>query len=631
VVLQQQQQQQQQHHRLTTIQYWKYPTKHSTGGFRFPCYKSRSVSWEDETFPVPRRFLGKWYHPSSPLRHVTFCQHPAQQQCERHPKTPWRQPVLITLRGGGGGEKSPKTKKSQVFLPLAQALLPYLEQEEEDCTAVDVADALKSLAVSQQTLKGLDGVAHEAYQRTHTKPDISLHVSGRAMRTVLRTQAVAVGLGACELCELVNCEDNNGEEKGGRIPMKGSSNLKKYLNGTLIDKEILFHNVITTKFKEQSLDVSVLVLYQPNYQGGAGVEHGHVFGEPPSRRCNGQLLVVLGTSDTTMDRVLHALSLPPQLVPLKTSQKQAASVQPMLYRAACQVLQKIDPILRPYNTSVVHIVGHSLAGGVATILATILEGHLDVMKQNKNSRKLKNKQSMQSDKTSTADHDMNNSKLTVGCGWARGRTSAVALGAPPTLSSNVPIDSLVTNIVYGDDWVSRATDASVQRLLMRLKPVLKRRKSILTKQAALFTDTLKLASQGLTAHAHGREGEECRLASTVGSQSYLLRPRRYENHVSIHEMGVSSGREAIRAAVLWQLSDILLSPSYAKHHTLASYIDGLDRVYIRGLDDDAQADTTSNINRLEQLDQRESEDEMNAVVPQEGILGNTSDKETEEE
>eukprot|EP00977_Amphora_coffeiformis_P029848 scaffold43062_cov206-Amphora_coffeaeformis.AAC.4 len=499
------------------------------------------------------------------------------------PNTPLTR--LLSCRGGASSER--KTKKKTVFRPLAQALLPYLLEQDgnkEDVTIEDVTNALEALASSQQTFKGLDGVAHEAYQRTHTKEDISLHVSGRAMRTVARTQAVAVGLGACELCELVAgaaAVDDN---------INSSDALALYQNGTLANKQILLREKITVKYQKKSLNVTVLVLYEPDYHGGAGVEHGSLFGEKPSKIYHGRLLVVLGTADTSIDDMLQVLGLPAQLVALQTTQQEAASVQPLLFRAASQVLQNMDSAVRPYNTSAIHIVGHSLAGGITTLLATMLEGHLAPNKgtatNRSRSKKKITKQSHGTKMTDETKEDASNTTTIFGAGWGRGRTSAVVLGAPPSVSANVPADTLVTSIVYGDDWVSRTTDTSLKRLLARVQPILKRRRSLLTKRVALFGDMVKLATQGLTAHAHGREGEECRLTSTTGSQAYLLRPRRYGNHVSIHEMGRSSGREAIRAAVLWQLSDILLSPSYAKHHTLDSYIHGLDRVHVRGLDDD---------------------------------------------
>ena len=51
----------------------------------------------------------------------------------------------------------------------------------------------------------------------------------------------------------------------------------------------------------------------------------------------------------------------------------------------------------------------------------------------------------------------------------------------------------------------------------------------------------------------------------------------------MHEVGgLKGGREALRAAVLWQLNDILLSKSFWKHHQLEEYIQGLDKVVLRG-------------------------------------------------
>jgi hypothetical protein len=50
---------------------------------------------------------------------------------------------------------------------------------------------------------------------------------------------------------------------------------------------------------------------------------------------------------------------------------------------------------------------------------------------------------------------------------------------------------------------------------------------------------------------------------------------------SMHEIGSSGGREALRAAVLWQLNDVLLSRSLWMHHSLDAYIHGLDRIQLR--------------------------------------------------
>jgi len=83
------------------------------------------------------------------------------------------------------------------------------------------------------------------------------------------------------------------------------------------------------------------------------------------------------------------------------------------------------------------------------------------------------------------------------------------------------------------------------------------------------------------AHAHGSEGEEARLS--IPGKAFLIRPRRLGGASSIHELqGSGSGsREALRATILWQLNDILLSKSLWTHHSLTSYISGLDKVELR--------------------------------------------------
>jgi hypothetical protein len=71
----------------------------------------------------------------------------------------------------------------------------------------------------------------------------------------------------------------------------------------------------------------------------------------------------------------------------------------------------------------------------------------------------------------------------------------------------------------------------------------------------------------------------------VPGQSFLIRPRRLKGVCSIHEIGgLKGGREALRASVLWQLNEIILSRSLWKHHQLNDYIHGLDKVQLRGVD-----------------------------------------------
>jgi hypothetical protein len=169
-------------------------------------------------------------------------------------------------------------------------------------------------------------------------------------------------------------------------------------------------------------------------------------------------------------------------------------------------------------------------------------------------------------------------------GFGKARTSAVTLGSPPCLSANVQSE-FITSILFGDDIVCRASKETLDRFFERTRRALKRR-SMVGKHVNWMTDTISLATANIRSHAHGSDGEEMRL--TLPGRAYLVRPRRLGATCSMHEVGsqLKGGREAMRAAVLWQLNDVLLSKSMWKHHQLDSYIHGLDRVHLRGLQGD---------------------------------------------
>ena len=75
-------------------------------------------------------------------------------------------------------------------------------------------------------------------------------------------------------------------------------------------------------------------------------------------------------------------------------------------------------------------------------------------------------------------------------GFAKDRTSAVVIGAPPSLSSNVETP-FITSVIHGDDIVCRATRDSLDELRKRTIRVLK--KNTLTKRVGWMTDTIALA------------------------------------------------------------------------------------------------------------------------------------------
>mmetsp|Transcript_1835 Transcript_1835/g.2581 ORF Transcript_1835/g.2581 Transcript_1835/m.2581 type:complete len:543 (+) Transcript_1835:135-1763(+) len=485
----------------------------------------------------------------------------------------------------GGAQATQVQGNKDVFNLLALCVQNRLDFDSEDKSSVDVAPpdindlvrAFKSMAKAQKTFKGLDGAAHEAYQLTHKNDEIKVGVSGRATRTAARTTAVASALGACELSELV---------------LKPNLHVDPNpLNGTLANREVLFNETIESN-TNKGLSMQVLVIFEPSYRGGAGVNYESIrdiaTNKSMNRKINGRILVAVGVPNhlQTMDQLFDFLSLPPSHVRLhQGSVDEAASVQPSLYSASSLLLEKIGPILRQHNQSAFHFVGHSMGGGVACLAASILDGKLPERSSQKKSKKKNAKTESQSSRGATEDGAKDtvtaNQTVVPLQGIGKGRTSAVAVGAPPCMSSNVQADFIVS-IMHGDDFVSRASSESIERFFHRTRKALK--KGFLGGQLNRMSDTFSLAASNLKNYAHGSEGEEARLS--IPGRAYLIRPRRLGGVCSIHEIGsqLKGGREAIRASVLWQLNEILLSKSLWKHHHLESYIQALDRVQLRGLE-----------------------------------------------
>lgn len=507
--------------------------------------------------------------------------------------------VLSTSWRGGASKKQRRKSDSNEdpFILVARAIQDRLAFEMEEPTPPqisDIVDAFGLLSSSQQTFKGLDGAAHEAYQRTHAGDDVDLSVRGRARRSAARAAATANGLGACELCELLE------------TPLTDSSSI----NGTLAGGRQVLLNVTASESSillDGSNKVSLVVLYEPVYNGGAGILHGGIDEEgqdPPKRTQKGRLLVIVGDElRQDLTRSLKVLDSPPKHVKLSAGllSNEVASVQSSLYKAAGSLLENIEPTFREYEnkTAAIHFVGRSLAGGVANLAAIILDGSLPMPKKGSKGKqrdsKSKKKRAKKESSVGLAEDgysDVSSLNATEAgntttiaivplSGLGKDRTSSVSLGAPPCVSANVQTEFIIS-IMYGDDVVCRATRASLDRLLKRSKKALNSKGWLGGKQLNFMTDALSLTVSSLKSHAHGSEGEELRLA--VPGRAYLLRPRRLGGFCSIHEVGnrLKGGREALRAHVLWQLDDILLSKSLWKHHQLDSYIHGLDRAHLRG-------------------------------------------------
>ena len=486
-----------------------------------------------------------------------------------------------SVRGGAQhlqGLDIPDKHDEDIFHLLAQCVQNRLVDEDNERISPEIRElqkAFKSMAKAQKTFKGLDGAAHEAYQRTHKNDKIEVGVSGRATRTAARTTAVSSSLGACELIELVQKPYLN----------TPSTQTSQSLNN-VTERVVLFNETIPLSSKK-SVPLNVVVFYESNYQGGVGVDYGSIRDisnttTSINRKINGRLLVAvsLPKQSESMNSVLDLLTMPPTHVRLFQGRvDEAASVQPALYRASSTLLQQLEPILREYNRSAIHFVGHSLGGGVACLASAILDGRLPIYGEKKKGTKNKSPNPNLSNDDATPEHNPTTTATIEPLqGLGRGRTSAVAIGAPPSMSSNVQTDFIVS-IMHGDDFVGRATSESLERFFTRTRKAVK--KGFLGGQLNRMGDTLSLATSSIKSYAHGSEGEEARLS--IPGRAYLIRPRRLGGVCSIHEIGnqLKGGREAIRASVLWQLNDILLSKSLWKHHLLESYIQGLDKVHLR--------------------------------------------------
>ncbi len=484
-----------------------------------------------------------------------------------HGHTPYLPLLATTTRGGD------LSVVESDFNPY-HALAEFVAGKFPDASMDQLTTTLERMAAAQQTFKGLDGAAHEAYQRTRSGEDIDTSVSGRAQRSAARLAATAEGLFACELVEMVEFPEHVNEEA--------------------MERRQLLLNVTSSgsRIKLGNSNLAFMLLFEPSYDGGAGLEHGSILAlaDSPSRSGTrkGRLLVVL--ADTISDNLAEVLSIlnqKPKRVKLASGlvTDEVASVQPVFYKAAGDLLNELEPHLRQYNTSAIHFVGRAMSGGVASLAATMLDGSIPLPKNSQSKKKKTTTKESKAAEGGSRD-DVNG---TVGeseepepsplSGLGRARSSAMTLGAPPCLSSNV-LAAFCTSFLYGDDVVVRVTSDSFDRLCNRIERNLK--SGFVGRNLGWMSDTMSLTVSSLQSHAHGSEGEEANLS--VPGRAYLIRPRRLGNLCSIHEVGNlnKGGREALRANLFWQLHDVLLSKSMWRHHKLDSYIHGLDRVQLRG-------------------------------------------------
>lgn len=533
--------------------------------------------------------------------------------------------------------KSSRKSTDDAYQLLAQSIQKRLntpinsESKPTKYNINTISSALRSLSTTQSALKKIDGTAHEMYQRTHKSSTSldedsdddeeegevdgkvgGLKVKGRMSRNAARVGCLADALFAAELCELINmappasddeANEDDTSNKDDDDALYGDDSTLAEWTGRKV--------VLNTTIHSDDLSISVLVIYESDYNGGAGIRHGGVDdllsyakeeieeeeeeddNSTDTKKERGRYLVILSdhdkssgtTSSSDLPSIISTLDKSPLQLRLdsRIRENNSASVCEPLYNMSIKLLKTLRPIITiseklqekgdsdddeesdqdieepQENNEAIHFVGYSLAGGVAAISANILEGTLP-LQQRRSSKK-------------------HQSKYDSLCGCGRGRTSAICLGAPPCISSNVE-NSFITSVITGDDIVCRTTHKSINHLCDRLHKNIKG--GVLGKSVGWMSEAVSLTVSGLKTDKHKEE------KLSVPGNVYLVRPRRIGGgSSSIHEVG-GNGKESLRANVLFQLNDVLLSKSLWSHHKFATYIRSLDKVKLKGFADETE-------------------------------------------
>ena len=570
------------------------------------------------------------------------------------------------------------------------------KDETETFPIPKIQSTLSALSKSQSALKSIDGASHEFYQRSHS--NTVKGSSGRVERSAGRVGCCADSLLGCELLDWMDtytytstdcCDtDTDTDTDTNTDTTVVDSNSISHTDPNLDEGgdnyddrtlDLLNRKVVLNTTISDPIPIQIIVLYEDDYSGGAGMNHGGIDGltistsssPASSQKKRGRYLILLKDEyGHDLEKTLGCLDSKPEFFELDIGlvSGEVASVNKALWHAAKNVLEACrafwdidkdvetaessnndenrnqsneleeeeregqpekdernkDEAVVPMNGTkkkesdpdtlpALHFVGRSLAGGVASVAAGIADGSFPMPKTERRRKKRSNsrnqtrksshggtrtqrkrrrsrsRRTQDLEETGELDQDQDSGDATIKVtslegGFGRGRSSALALGPPPSVSANIKA-AFITSVIVGDDIICRTTQQSLERL--RQRAVKRLQGSVITKQVGWMADTLSLTMSSLQSHAHGSEGEEARLS--ILGKVYLVRPRKHGGGVSsIHEIG--RGRDALRAAVLWQLNEILLSRSLWKHHSLESYMHNLDKVQLRQIDDEEDGD-----------------------------------------
>lgn len=318
-----------------------------------------------------------------------------------------RPSLIITTK------KSSKPKKDDAYLLLARSIQDRLNKptdSESSPTQYDVgkiSSALRSLSTTQAALKKIDGTAHEMYQRTHKSSTSldeelddeegdesgkigGLKVAGRMSRNAARVGCIADAFFAAELCELIKLAppamtDEDDANHGDATEVEENDTLYGE-EGTLApwtERKVVLNTTIHSD--DHDLAISVLVIYEPDYNGHAGIRHGGVddllsfakeeieeedendherssnstalAGAEKTQAPRGRYLVILSdqcsgqqsSSSSDLPSIISILDTPPERVRLQSHPRlgdkdNSASVCGPLYHMTGKLLEVIGPV-----------------------------------------------------------------------------------------------------------------------------------------------------------------------------------------------------------------------------------------------------------------------------------------------
>jgi hypothetical protein len=266
--------------------------------------------------------------------------------------------------------KTSSSSSSSLSWPY-KTLAKYLSKSLTDHSVSSIQSALEYLSKSQSTLKSIDGASHEFYQLSH-KNTIEGGSAGRVERSAGRVGCCADGLLGCELLDWMDRYMYEGEA----VQVGEDDNDDDDDQDTL---DVNDRKVVLNVTLEEPLPLRVVVLYEPNYNGGVGMNHGGIDGlashanenqrrddNEEGKAARGRYLIIIKDDlEHDLIKTLECLDSTPEFFELDVGlvSGEIASVNRILWVAAQKVLEACWECWRNDNGE--NVVGndHSDVGG----------------------------------------------------------------------------------------------------------------------------------------------------------------------------------------------------------------------------------------------------------------------------